>query len=224
MQTETVLYVFHNTGCVSVIMSWLLTVKCKPSLPFVPFSCSSCLPLICISSTLLPSPQLSPPFSALQSVAVGSATWWDWSCRHYGALWHRVPAPGGVLQRLSPWRGEPADACAWRSQMYDMHTQITNKSWTYHTHRNTPSSFTLIVMPNKTPLLICNKSFAAQWHHIENLDLFFQRISFYTVLACIPYVLCSECLWRLNCASLILHRECFNTNKIANLRYIYNFP
>lgn len=34
-----------------------------------------------------------------------------------------------------------------------------------------------------TMSLIGNNSFAAQWHHIENLDLFFQRISFEIILA-----------------------------------------
>lgn len=181
--------------------------------------------LVCISSTLLPSPYLFLPLSVLQSVAVGSATWWDWSCCHYGALWHRVPAPGGVLQRLSPRRGEPADACAWRSQMYDMHTQITNKSWTCQTQKEThlPLLHWQWCLTTTTPWLMCNTFFAAQWHHIENLDLFFQRISFYMALACISTVLCP---WQLNCASLILHCKDFNnnTNRTSNLRYIYNFP
>lgn len=44
---------------------------------------------------------------------------------------------------------------------------------------HTLTSFTLIAMSTvNTPLLIWNETFAAQWHHIENLDLFFQRISF----------------------------------------------
>lgn len=51
---------------------------------------------------------------------------------HHGTLWHRLSAPGGVIQRLSPWRGEPVDACARRSQMYDIH--------------NPPSTFTVITV------------------------------------------------------------------------------
>lgn len=39
-------------------------------------------------------------------------------------------------------------------------------------------------------LLIVNKSFAAQWHHIENLDLFFQRISFYMGVYSLTVELC----------------------------------
>lgn len=49
---------------------------------------------------------------------------------HHGTLWHRLSAPGGVIQRLSPWRGEPVDACARRSQMYDIHNPRTLTTFT----------------------------------------------------------------------------------------------
>ncbi|KAF3845034.1 hypothetical protein F7725_008197 [Dissostichus mawsoni] len=60
---------------------------------------------------------------------------------------------------------------------------------------------------------MCDDSFAAHWHHIENLDLFFQRISFYKAMACVPTVL------KLYYATLILHNTCA---MFLNLHYVYN--
>ena len=60
---------------------------------------------------------------------------------------------------------------------------------------------------------MCNTSFAAQWHHIENLDLFFQRISFYMGLACT--VLCPSLLdYALILTQIVL--------LFLNVHYVYN--
>lgn len=68
----------------------------------------------------------------------------------------------------------------------------------------------------KTSLLNGNKSFAAQWHHIENLDLFFQRISFYMLLARMPY---SECLW-IEFTELWISSFVFTI--LLNIHHVYN--
>lgn len=57
-----------------------------------------------------------------------------------------------------------------------MHVPEGSKCMIY-IHKSKPQKPTFI-LPNYC--LLCNEFFAAQWHHIENLDLFFQRISFFT--------------------------------------------
>lgn len=66
--------------------------------------------------------------------------------------------------------------------MYDTCAQITNK---YKTFSKTHAPFVLYSQwcLRITMSLTGNNSVAAQWHHIENLDLFFQRISFEIILA-----------------------------------------
>lgn len=95
---------------------------------------------------------------------------WLWhTLRQSTSAWRR-PTATLHLGRRTCWCMCPKEPNVWDA--YRNHTQIAQVS-----RRLTQTLlFTLIVMPSVTAQFLY--SFAAQWHHIENLDLFFQRISF----------------------------------------------
>lgn len=86
------------------------------------------------------------------------------------------------------------------------HTHLSNRQWCFP----------------ETSLLIMNQSFTAQWHHIENLDLFFQRISFYMFFTRMCSAKLSVFPWALIRSTQIWFLICSVCKLFLNNHHVYN--